>query len=91
MNSELQKIIFWDYGPGAIDKLPIETVAQRLVDRWAVIDEALLNKQLTRSDIIDILTRINAYQDVVYCESVREFVIKNLIEKYVKNTTSIAS
>lgn len=89
MNIELQKRIFWDYASNAIDKLPIETVAQRLVDRWAVIDEALHNGEITKSDMIDILKRIDAYQEVIYCESVREYVIKNLIEKYVKNIASV--
>jgi len=83
MNIDLQKIIFWDYSIDAIERLPVETVAQRLVDRWAVIDSALCNKKLTKPELIEILTRIAAFSGVVYCESVREFVIKELIKKYV--------
>jgi len=68
MNLELQKIIFWDYEINAIDLLPVETVAQRLVDRWAIIDTAFLNKKINKSDLIDILVRINKFKEVIYCE-----------------------
>jgi len=29
-NEAIEKIIFWDFGVGALDKLPIDTVAQSI-------------------------------------------------------------
>lgn len=43
----IEKIFFLDYGVGALDKLPVDTVAQRLVDRWPAIDEAYRDGVLT--------------------------------------------
>ena len=37
--SRIEKIVFWDYGAGALDILPVETVAQRLIYRWVAIDD----------------------------------------------------
>ena len=72
-NSAIEKLIFWDYGPGSFDKLPPNTVAQRLVDQWPAIDEAYHDKTLSRSDMLEILKRIDqVIARVKFCESVRE-------------------
>jgi hypothetical protein len=85
-NQRIEKIIFWDYGPGAMDILPVETVAQRLVDRWAAVDVAFHDGRLNSGDVRNVLKKIAVVEDnVMYCESVREYVIKTMIERYVKN------
>ena len=88
MNQDIEKLVFWDYGAGALDVLPIETVGQRLVDRWAAIDEAYHAGVLTSKDVKEVLKRISLVENsVIYCESVREYVIKEMIKLYVKNIT----
>ena len=88
MNQDIEKIVFWDYGLGALDILPAETVGQRLVDRWAAIDEAYHEGVLTSKDVKEVLRRISLVQNTVnYCESVREYVIKEMIKLYVKDIT----
>jgi hypothetical protein len=88
MNQDIEKIVFWDYGVGALDTLPIETVGQRLVDRWAAIDEAYHDGTLTSKDVKEVLKRISLVENtVIYCESVREYVIKEMIKLYVKDIT----
>lgn len=87
-NQSIEKIIFWDYGMGAFNILPVETVGQRLVDRWAAIDIAYHEGKLTSDDMRKILRRIaSAGDNIIYCESVREYVIKKMIERYVNNIT----
>ena len=86
-NRKIEKLIFWDYAEGAFDVLPGITVAQRIVDRWAIIDEAYKSGAITKKELIETVKRVAGFTDeVVFCESVREYVIKNLIERYVKNT-----
>lgn len=78
----LEKILFWDYGEGALDILPPETVAQRIVDRWAAIHVAHEKKEIKSSDVLEALIRVDkvGVNNVIYCESVREYVIKAMIE-----------
>lgn len=92
MQQDIEGLVFWDYGANALNVLPKETVAQRLVDRWGAIDVAYHNGKLTRADMLEILRRIALVKDaVIYAESVREFVIKEMIRRYVENTAPIAS
>ena len=83
----LEKIIFWDYGPGAFDILPAETVAQRLIDRWAAIDVAYQKGEINGRDVIEALKKIDevGIDNVIYCEPVREHVIKTMINTYIYN------
>lgn len=78
----LRKTLFWDYDIRALDRLPAVVRAQRYVDLWPVVDQALLSGQADLADLRTILDDVRSAGTAIrYPERVRELVIRALLER----------
>jgi hypothetical protein len=55
LDETLRKTLFWDYDIRALDRLPAVVRAQRYVDLWPVVDQALVSGQANLADLRAIL------------------------------------
>jgi len=81
----LKKKCFWDYNINVpIEEIPAPVQAQRYVDFWPYFHEAFNQKIINKNDIKYIVKVISEFESINYCEDVRAYVIKNLINRWFK-------
>ena len=84
IKNQFDKKIFWDYINSSIEEIPEHIRAQRYVDFWPEIHNAYIRNELNIEEVKSKVNVIYQYGHPKYSESVREYVIKNLIQRWFK-------
>ncbi len=85
LSRKMGHIIFWDYNPESINDLPQVMIAQRCVNQWPEIAEALKAKQLSGEDVLPVVKLIMHYRkrgELMFDDDVRKEVIAHLYHRF---------